>query len=260
MITPARFVFLALFARILAYNAPPPHVSEEMRFVDRNLHAFVDNLVRTNAYQWSNAATGNLNQAVLAQMRESFNQALGSITTSNFRQCDRLNMFCYQCENGAANVSAASVAFMVSAKLFLQKNGEPGSSVEEVGSLTYELLSNTDVPVWTASLACRANQSCYPSSDAQLMRGELVGSRKLTFKKEGNLYLINRINTGAMYTYFPSYEAGIEIFNVNRGPLELVPESIMEDFSMTGVFCIFAKRSIVYYLYRDLPFMGDPHN
>ena len=258
MVSSGGCVFLALLACAFAYNAPPSHVAEEVRFINLELHGIVDQLVWGNAFKWSDAATGTVNTAVLAQIEVDFTAALDARTTSTFRQCDRLNSICYQCENGGANVSKASVELLRNAKLFGQENNHLDASVNEVGTQTYQLFSNTRVPVWTPNAFCRTNATCFPSVTSQLVQGMLQGSRMLTFKKVNGTYLIDRINTGARSTYFPSYEFGVKVLSVNYG-MQLVPTDILDNYNLTGIFCFPSKRSIVYYTHRGLPLIDEPY-
>ena len=248
-----KFLFATLLALVVAANAfdsPNFLNSEEMRFVNNDYHDFVDSIVWNNAFQWSNCGTGSVNFTRLAIMQSQLTAKLSNITTSTFRQCDRLSATCYQCENGAANVSAASIGVLAGAKLYAQANDDLDSVSEKLDSHTFTLSYNTHVPVVTATLACRANATCFPCSYSQTIKGELQGLRKITFKSNPDntdpQVLIHRINTGARYTYFSRDEAGFRILSVINGD-QLVPESIMEDFSRTGVFCVSSKkRSIIY--------------
>jgi len=257
-----KIVFLVgvlLFSFVTAdFDAPIFEVSEEMRSVQNDYHGFVDGLVSHNAFKWSNAGTtnGSVNNGVIAAMTANLTAKLESITTPTFRQCDRLSSTCYQCENGAQNVSIASVQTLVVAKLYGQSNNIHDTDSEKLSPLTYTIGSYTTASVETATLACRATPGCFPGSHSQTILGTLQGKRILTFKRVAGAMLIDRINTGAYYSYFSKDEAGVKIYVVNDGEM-MVPDSIIES-SLTGIFCVSSKRSVTYYTQRGLPLMDDP--
>ena len=219
-----------------AFNAPLFEVSEQMRNTNIDYHGFVDSLAWSNAFQWANCTTGTVNAAVIGNMFAQLSAKLTSITTSTFRQCDRLTSSCYQCQNGAYNVSFDTVNTLVASKLEGQDNNMMDSVTEKIDFGTYTLLYNTNTPVTTANLACRATPSCFPCSYVDTINGVLQGQRRLTFKFTTDGLLIHRINTGARYVYYTQNEAGIKVFTPNNGA-QLVPDSIMENFSLVGFFC-----------------------
>jgi len=227
-------------ALVGASNPPPFQISEQMRYTNIDYHNFVDSLAWTNAFQWANCSTGALDLDLLASMQAQLTAKLSSITTSTFRQCDRLSAACYDCENGAANVSADTIDTLILAKLEGQDNNMLDSVSDTVDTVTYTLLYNVMTPVVTASLACRANPECYPCSYATTIYGTLQGKRKLTFKLTAGGLLVDRINTGARFTYFSSAEAGVKVFSAINGQ-QLVPDSIMDNFSLVGEFCVTPK-------------------
>jgi hypothetical protein len=255
----ASLVFLlAVSVAAANFDAPNFEDSEEGRSVNSAYHnGVVDAIVCNNAFLWSNSSSGTVNLATLAQMTTSLTVVLSAITTASFRQCDRLSAICYQCENGAANVSVASIGVLVAAKLFCQANNNLDSFTQRVDSQTFTLLQNTEAIVWTAKPACRATPGCYPAGTADLMLGTLQGARQLTFKRVAGQVLLDQINTGARSTYFSSAEAGFRLLSINYGEV-LVPDSIIGDRSLTGIFCLPAKRSPVFYSTRGLPLLDDP--
>lgn len=245
-----------------AFDAPRFELSEEMRSINMAYHnGQIDGTVKTYAFVWANGSSGQVNTTLIAQLKTQLTAYLTARTTSTFRQCDRLNAICYQCENGAANVSSATIDVMVSAKLYGQSNNMLDIVSEQLDLNTFTIQQSDNTPVWVPSLSCRATPSCFPNSTSQLIRVELQGDRRLTFKRQfgsgGAQLLIHRINTGAYYTYFPASEAGVKILVMNNGA-NLVPDSILEDFSLTGIFCFSSKRSVVYYQSRGLPLVDSP--
>ena len=259
------FALLILgFCLCQAFDAPRFEISEEMRSINEDYHNnVIDGTVKSNAFKWANGATGLINFTLIAQLKVQLAAYLTAHTTSTFRQCDRLNSICYECENGAVNVSSATIDTMVSAKLYGQSNNMMDTVSEQLDLNTFTLKQSDNVPVWVPSLACRATPSCFPNSTSDLMRVELQGDRRLTFKRQivsgGVQILIHRINTGAYYTYFPASEAGVKILVMNLGD-NLVPDSILENFALTGIFCFSSKRSIVYYESRGLALYDSPAN
>jgi len=257
----ALLVLFGVAGLATCFDAPIYEYAAEADSINNKYHKFVDNIVWGNAFKWANASTGSLNFGVLAAITASFAAELGAITTDTFRQCDRLTPICYICEDGAANVASSSVQFLVIPKLMGQDNNILNTDIEKLDTQTFVLTSNLYVPYFTASLACRANSTCYPANMAETIRGILQNPRQLTFQLTsgpgGLKLLIDRINTGSRYNYYPKDEAGVRVLSVNFGQ-ELVPDSVF-DSGLTGVFCIPEATSsrvhakVRHYTYADLP-------
>lgn len=239
------FVAIALFAlvglAVADFDAPLFQFAEEARFDSLDFHKNVDNLAWSNAFKWADCSTGALNPVLLAQMTANFTAFLTPITTSTFRQCDRLSSICYDCENGAAAVAADSVGILVAAKLELQDNDIMDTNTRKITSTSFVLEGNVQTIIQTASLACRVNPTCYPCNASQTILGTLQGPRRITYKltlSGGEIKpLIDRINTGARFTYYSAAEAGVKVLSVNTAA-EYVPDSIIENTALTGVFCL----------------------